>query len=75
MDGSRDWIAAQDLRELRAAYGRVFGGPDGRMVLEDLEQRGFWRSSSFSPDPARTAFNEGRRSLVIYLRRMLAPEA
>ncbi|SNR86954.1 hypothetical protein SAMN04488503_1615 [Humidesulfovibrio mexicanus] len=56
---------------LAACYHEVFGGQAGRSVLEDLQARAFHRDSSFSPDPQRAAFNEGRRSLLLHVLRML----
>lgn len=63
-----------DQTELRRVYGLVFEGEAGRKVLEDIEARAWVRESSFSPDPQRMAFNEGRRSLALHIRRMLEPQ-
>ncbi|MGE4551604.1 MAG: hypothetical protein AB7D57_00735 [Desulfovibrionaceae bacterium] len=60
---------------LHAAYRRTFESEDGRTVLEDLERRGFMWGSTLHPDPQRTAFNEGRRSLVLHIRYMTAPDS
>jgi hypothetical protein len=57
--------------ELHRAYRRIFESLDGRAVMDDLERRGCFLRSSFDPDPGRTAFNEGRRSLVLHIRHML----
>ncbi|WP_419786032.1 hypothetical protein [Pseudodesulfovibrio sp.] len=57
--------------ELHRAYKRVFDGEDGKRVMADLEMRGsFWRST-FSAEPGRTQFQEGRRSLVLHMKHML----
>lgn len=56
---------------LAACYREVFGGLAGGRVLEDLKVRAYHRDSSFSPDPQRAAFNEGRRSLLLHVLRML----
>ncbi len=37
----------------------------------DLEKRGCFLRPSFSTDPGRTQFNEGRRSLVLHVKHML----
>lgn len=63
-----------DQTELRRMYALVFEAEAGRMVLEDIEARAWVRESTFSPDPQRTAFNEGRRSLALHIRRMLEPQ-
>lgn len=57
--------------ELHRAYRRLFESPDGRTVMNDLERRGCFSRSSFSTDPGRTSFNEGRRSLVLHVKHML----
>lgn len=60
--------------ELHRAYCRVFDGADGRRVLEDLKARGFFLASCLASEPCRTAFNEGRRSLVLHVLAMLDRE-
>ena len=57
--------------ELHRAYCRVFEGADGRKVLEDLKARGFFLAPCLGADAQRTAFNEGRRSLVLHVLAML----
>jgi hypothetical protein len=59
------------LADLHLAYARTFAGEAGRLVLADLSRQGFLHETSFSPDPQRAAFNEGRRSLALYIGRMV----
>lgn len=61
----------RDISDLRRCYERCFAGQAGQAVLSDLEARAFVHGTSFSPDPQRAAFNEGRRSLALHIRRML----
>lgn len=61
--------------ELHRAYCRALAGADGDRVLADLSRRGFEQHSSYAPEPGRTEFNEGRRSLVLHIRRMLDENA
>jgi len=61
----------RDANALQQCYVRVFEGEAGQVVLADLEARAFVRDTSFNPDPQRAAFNEGRRSLMLHIRRML----
>ena len=61
----------RDAHTLHQMYVRTFAGEAGRAVLEDIEARAFVRATSFTPDPQRAAFNEGRRSLALHIRRML----
>ena len=65
----------QDASELHQLYVRTFEGEAGRAVLGDIEARAFVAATSFHPDPQRAAFNEGRRSIALHIRRMLAREA
>lgn len=60
-----------DPHALHQAYARLFACPDGETVLADLEARAGLFRSSFSGDPSRTAFNEGRRSMALHVRHML----
>ena len=56
--------------DLRAAYVRVFSGEDGKRVLDDLGRLGMAKQTTFHPEGLRMAFNEGRRSLVLYIEHM-----
>lgn len=64
-----------DIQTLHRCYVRCFEGEAGQAVLNDLEARAFVRGTSFSPEPQRAAFNEGRRSLALHIRRMLDAQA
>jgi len=64
----------RDQDTLHQCYRRAFEGEAGKAVLEDIEARAHMRETSFSPDPQRTAFNEGKRSLALHIRRMLDAE-
>ena len=64
----------KELLRLHQSYLRALSGPDGKAVLADLRIRAFADRSSFDPDPARMAFNEGRRSLLLHLLDMLDTE-
>jgi hypothetical protein len=65
----------RDANALQQCYARVFEGEAGHIVLADLEARSFVRDTSFTPDPQRAAFNEGRRSLMLHIQRMLDRQA
>ena len=64
-----------DRNMLHQCYLHVFEGEAGKAVLADIEARAYVRDTSFTPDPQRTAFNEGRRSLALHIRRMLDGDA
>jgi|TARA_R110002124_G_scaffold66956_2_gene181964 hypothetical protein len=54
-------------KELKAAYKACFATNDGKIVLDDLEQRfGLWRTS-YVPDSDETAFREGQRDAVVFI--------
>ncbi|HWK44919.1 MAG TPA: hypothetical protein VNT30_09370 [Stellaceae bacterium] len=58
---------------IRTTYHRVFETPDGARVLEDMLKGGGMLERSFVPgDPYATAFNEGRRSVMIDVLRLLS---
>lgn len=64
----------RDMTDVKRCYERCFAGQAGQAVLDDLEARAFVRCTSFSPEPQRAAFNEGRRSLALHIRRKLDRE-
>lgn len=57
--------------ELHRAYKRLFETIDGQTVMDDFEQRGCYLNTTFSVEPGRTQFNEGRRSMVLHVKHML----
>ncbi|GAB6126862.1 Bbp19 family protein [Humidesulfovibrio idahonensis] len=63
-----------DMNTLHHCYLRAFEGEAGKAVLADIESRAYVRDTSFNPDPQRAAFNEGRRSMALHIRRMLDGE-
>ena len=52
-------------RKRRATYKEVFSTEPGREVLEDLMKNNFLWSSTQTSDSHETAFNEGRRSVIL----------
>ena len=52
-------------------YKTVFDTEDGDKVLEDLGLRFCEQSSTFSTDPCETAYREGQRTVVLFIRSML----
>jgi hypothetical protein len=62
------------VMETRAAFLRLFNSADGDLVMQELERFGGADRCSFAAgDPHRTAFNEGRRSVVLHIRSMMEP--
>lgn len=53
------------MRRTAQAYVDLFSSPSGRLVLLDLMRRGGILSTSMDKSAEMTAFNEGRRSMVL----------
>ena len=58
--------------EIKGVYKRAFETEDGEKVLEHLESRFHLTTSTFSSDPTETAYREGQRTVVLFLKNMLA---
>ena len=52
-------------KKRRASYKEIFSTEVGREVLEDLMKNNFIWTSTITNDLQETAFNEGRRSVVL----------
>jgi len=52
-------------------YKTVFGSEDGESILKDLGVRFCEHSSTFSNDPHETAYREGQRTVLLFIRSML----
>lgn len=70
---------AEDKRQHRMLYGRVFGTPDGKRVLADLMKRYGWDEDGvelacFQPGMAPTdaIHRDGMKEPVRYISRMIA---
>ena len=60
------------LREaLSRAYKDTFLNPNGQKILHDLMNLSFMTQTSFSTDPHRTAFNEGKRAAFLHIAGMI----
>lgn len=61
----------QNPEDLRAAYKTLFDSSDGQTVLEDLERRFHIHGSVFSTEATDTAYREGQRTVVLFIKQML----
>ena len=61
-------MTPEDTREL---YKEVFTSVQGEQILEDLGVRFCEHSSTFSVDPNETAYREGQRTVVLFIKSML----
>ena len=67
-----DKAQEEALRALKAAYVDTFSTPAGKKVMEDLEKRCFFHTTSYVlRDPETTIFNEGTRANVLYMKTMM----
>lgn len=70
---SREHNQALDrMLKLEQAYARVFDGPDGEQVFADLMRQGCFEQPIYSKKPLELAHSEGRRSMALHVRRMVA---
>tara|TARA_B100000029_G_scaffold277031_1_gene271521 strand:- start:1857 stop:2069 length:213 start_codon:yes stop_codon:yes gene_type:complete len=61
-----------DLKQLTIAYKQVFESDNGKKVLEDLEKRCSYHSTThIKGDSHESAFLEGARSVVLFIKNML----
>ena len=62
------------LKELKNDYKITFSSEQGQRVLNDLEKRCHEFVTTFSKDSStETAFLEGQRSILIFLKAMIKP--
>ena len=60
------------IKELIQHYKTVFGSDEGKQVIADLEKRCHYNVSTFSKDNANeTAFFEGQRSVLLFIKAMI----
>ncbi len=59
------------IREDESLYYKVFNTPDGKRVLEKLEEM-FYEGTSIVPnDPYATLAREGAREVIIHIKRTM----
>lgn len=57
--------------DLKSAYKRIFDTDDGAAVLEDMERRFHINASTYSSEATDTAYREGQRTVVLFIKSML----
>ncbi len=57
--------------DLRTIYKVVLNNEDGEKIISDLEVRFHIHGSTFSADPHETAYREGQRTVVLFLKSRL----
>lgn len=59
------------MNELRVLYKNVFESEEGKKILGDLEARYSIHGTTFSSDASETAYREGQRTVVLFIKSML----
>lgn len=57
--------------ELRDCYRRLLNTEDGERILDDLGRRFHIDQSTYSTEPTDTAYREGQRTVVLFIKSML----
>jgi len=66
---------AVEIKKLREMYKNVFNEHAGKQVLGDLEARCNWRASSYvAGDANATAFEEGKRAVILHIYNMMSED-
>lgn len=60
-------LASLSEVEIVRLYKTVFDSPEGRLVLEDLRQRGFYDAPTYDPVPHGMGVNEGMRDIILHI--------
>ena len=62
----------KQLKEIREAYKMIFDSDEGKIVLSDLEKRcHFWSTTNVKGDSHESAYMEGQRSVLLFIKSML----
>ena len=65
----------KEIKQLREIYEIVFGSDQGKRVMEDLEKRcHFWSTTNIKGDSHESAYMEGQRSVLLFIKSMLQKE-
>lgn len=61
--------------DLLTTYQKVFDSEDGKLILHDMMKANGMFDTTFDENPYRTAFQEGRRSVITNLIMLLGKDA
>jgi len=62
----------KQVKQLREAYKQIFNSDEGKLVLSDLEKRcHFWSTTNVKGDSHESAYMEGQRSVLLFIKSML----
>ena len=63
------------IQELKINYEIIFNSDEGKIVLSDLEKRcHFWSTTNVKGDSHESAYMEGQRSVLLFIKSMLQKE-
>ena len=67
------WI--KYIQQLKINYEIIFNSDEGKIVLSDLEKRcHFWSTTNVKGDSHESAYMEGQRSVLLFIKSMLQKE-
>jgi len=65
----------KEIKQLREVYKIVFESDAGKKVVSDLEKRcHFWSTTNVKGDSHESAYMEGQRSVLLFIKSMLQKE-
>jgi len=65
----------KEIKKLKEVYKIVFGSDQGKVVMEDLEKRcHFMSTTNIKGDSHESAYMEGQRSVLLFIKSMLQKE-
>jgi hypothetical protein len=65
----------KEIEQLKQIYKIVFDSDEGKKVLSDLEKRcHFWSTTNVKGDSHESAYMEGQRSVLLFIKNMLQEE-
>jgi hypothetical protein len=65
----------KEIENLKQIYKIVFDSDEGKKVLSDLEKRcHFWSTTNVKGDSHESAYMEGQRSVLLFIKNMLQEE-
>jgi len=64
-----------DIKKLKEFYKKIFKSDEGILVMEDLEKRcHFMSTTNIKGDSHESAYMEGQRSVLLFIKSMLQEE-
>lgn len=61
----------KDLEKKQDEYIKLFGSDLGEEILEDLGRHCYMNRPTINDNPHMTAFNEGKRSVLLHIKTMM----